>query len=157
VPGFPYLRSNRLLASFAEELEDPARFAVWIAALGELDAAARSLELRNLAATSGVSSSVDEAQLDRCRSALIERDQREMAAFEELFQGHVASHRWQKARDVARQAGHARDLAVGGHVPARNRRDERVDELEDFFGRHGAGYLSSSMRRVSERPEARMR
>lgn len=91
VPGFPYLRSNRLLASFGEELEDPARFAVWIAALGELDAAARSLELRNLAATSGVSSSVDEAQLGRCRSALIERDLRDPLRREALREAAVVA------------------------------------------------------------------
>jgi hypothetical protein len=49
IPGFPYLRSDRFLASFRDEVrDDPAAFAVWVDRLQQLDATARSHELRNL-------------------------------------------------------------------------------------------------------------
>jgi hypothetical protein len=49
IPGFPYLRVNRFLASFREQaLRDPAAFAAWEQRLGDLDARARSYELSNL-------------------------------------------------------------------------------------------------------------
>lgn len=45
--GFPYLRSNRFLASFAGELE-PAQLPDWLGHLRQLDLAARKAELANL-------------------------------------------------------------------------------------------------------------
>jgi len=49
IPGFPYLRADRFLASFRNEVrDDPAAFAVWVDRLKQLDATARSYELRNL-------------------------------------------------------------------------------------------------------------
>ncbi len=48
IEGFPYLRANRFLASFREELVDDQQFATWVGHLVELDAVARELELRNL-------------------------------------------------------------------------------------------------------------
>jgi hypothetical protein len=49
IPGYPYLRANRFLASFREKVKtDPAAFAVWERHLRELDARARSYELSNL-------------------------------------------------------------------------------------------------------------
>ncbi|MCL7940433.1 hypothetical protein M8009_08990 [Halomonas sp. ATCH28] len=51
IEGFPYLRSDRLMASFAQELHaDPGspRYADWLAGLRERDAEARRLEAANL-------------------------------------------------------------------------------------------------------------
>jgi hypothetical protein len=49
IPGFPYLRVNRYLASFRQQAQkDSVAFAVWEKHLGELDARARSYEFKNL-------------------------------------------------------------------------------------------------------------
>jgi hypothetical protein len=52
IPGFPYLRVNRFLASFRGQAKgDPVAFAAWEKRLGELDAQARGYELANLPAS----------------------------------------------------------------------------------------------------------
>ena len=49
IPGFPYLRVNRFLASFREQAQmDSTAFAVWENRLRELDQRARNYELKNL-------------------------------------------------------------------------------------------------------------
>lgn len=48
VPGFPYLRSDRLLASYDAELDDPATFDTWMLQLRDNDGFSRDIELRNL-------------------------------------------------------------------------------------------------------------
>jgi hypothetical protein len=48
VEGFPYLRADRFLASFAGEVQEPARYAAWIEALRGRDLSARAAELANL-------------------------------------------------------------------------------------------------------------
>jgi hypothetical protein len=49
VPGFPYLRVNRYLASFRQQAQkDSIAFAAWEKHLRDLDARARSYELKNL-------------------------------------------------------------------------------------------------------------
>jgi hypothetical protein len=49
IPGFPYLRADRFLASFRNEVkDDPEAFAAWVERLRKLDATARGYELRNL-------------------------------------------------------------------------------------------------------------
>lgn len=50
VPGFPYLRVNRFLASFRDELAAGPAFDAWLTRLRELDLLARQAELRNLPA-----------------------------------------------------------------------------------------------------------
>ena len=50
VEGFPFLRANRFLASFRDEIVSEQQFATWVGHLAQLDAVARELELRNLAA-----------------------------------------------------------------------------------------------------------
>jgi hypothetical protein len=51
VPEFPYLRADRFLAAFRDEVkEDPAAFAEWMDRLEALDATARGYELQNLPA-----------------------------------------------------------------------------------------------------------
>ena len=84
VPGFPYLRVDRLHASLGASLrvsprasprasaEDPARFARWRARLLQLDRAARAHELRN----AGVAAGPVHAALgiDACRQILLDAD-----------------------------------------------------------------------------------
>ena len=48
VPGFPWLRSDRFLASFAEAELDDAAFAAWIERMARLDREGRAVELANL-------------------------------------------------------------------------------------------------------------
>jgi hypothetical protein len=48
VPGFPYLRANRFVASLAGGLSEPAAKAAWTEWMRELDLAAREKEITNL-------------------------------------------------------------------------------------------------------------
>jgi hypothetical protein len=48
IPGFPYVRSNRFLASFRSDTAAPAAFNAWVELLRRLDLEARGVELRNL-------------------------------------------------------------------------------------------------------------
>lgn len=45
VAGFPYLRTTRLLASFRDEVDAPARFAAWVAEMRARDQQARAAEI----------------------------------------------------------------------------------------------------------------
>lgn len=79
VPGFPALRVDRLLASFAPQAEaDPAAFDAWWAGLRALDAAAREVELGNLPAPArahlGGSLSGLRARLAQCGARLAQAD-----------------------------------------------------------------------------------
>lgn len=48
IEGFPYLRSDRFLASFVGEAREGPAFDAWVLRLRQLDLAARASELRNL-------------------------------------------------------------------------------------------------------------
>jgi hypothetical protein len=48
VEGYPYLRANRFLASFPEEVADKAAFAAWVDRMQALDQEARQFEIVNL-------------------------------------------------------------------------------------------------------------
>ncbi len=48
VPGYPYLRVNRFLASFRTEAQDGAEFAAWLQRMQRLDQRARAMEISNL-------------------------------------------------------------------------------------------------------------
>ena len=48
VKNYPYLRVNRFLASFRDEVVDPTTFALWIDRLQELDQTSRQYEIANL-------------------------------------------------------------------------------------------------------------
>ena len=50
VPGFPHLRANRFLASYAHEALDPAQFAEWVKRMRRLGMQAYAIELANLPA-----------------------------------------------------------------------------------------------------------
>lgn len=58
VPGFPYLRVDRLHAALRHAARDDAAFADWVERLQALDAAARRFELANLPAESRAALSV---------------------------------------------------------------------------------------------------
>lgn len=51
VPGFPYLRSDRLMASFNRELAEPAAFDDWTLQLRDNDAYSREIEFSNMGLT----------------------------------------------------------------------------------------------------------
>jgi hypothetical protein len=80
VPGYPYLRVNRFLASFREQAQkDSASFAAWEKRLRDLDARSRSYELQNLpqpqlAALGAGSRSEAAARTDRCAVSLATLD-----------------------------------------------------------------------------------
>ena len=48
VKNYPYLRVERFLASFSEEVNDSAAFAVWVDRMQALDRDARKYEIANL-------------------------------------------------------------------------------------------------------------
>ncbi len=48
IPGYPYLRFTRFMASFRYELDTPDKRRLWLGALREEDQAARKFELQNL-------------------------------------------------------------------------------------------------------------
>ena len=71
IPGFPYLRVDRFLASFRGQAADGPAFDAWVERLRALDLAAREAELRNL----GWSNPAEELQhLDRCGKDWAARD-----------------------------------------------------------------------------------
>ena len=71
ISGFPYLRSDRFLASFAAEAADGAAFDAWVERLRQLDLQTRATELRNL----GWADPAEElAHLDRCGRDWAARD-----------------------------------------------------------------------------------
>lgn len=81
IAGFPYLRVDRLLASFAAETQDVERFNAWVDRLRSLDHDAREAELANLPGVererlqaAAATSAGLEAGLDRCAERLRSRD-----------------------------------------------------------------------------------
>ena len=71
IPGFPYLRVDRFLASFRDEAADGAKFDVWVERMRALDLTARAAELRNI----GWDDPSEEVRhLERCGKAWAARD-----------------------------------------------------------------------------------
>lgn len=70
VPGFPFLRIDRLLAAVGATVQDPVGRATWLARLAALDAVARQHELVNLAGVHREPLPTRLA-LDECRQSLI--------------------------------------------------------------------------------------
>ena len=87
VAGFPYLRSNRLLAALAERADEGARLDSWLQHLGDLDANARQLELqRHGGPIAGFTAAVVSDRLDACRQDLLARDRQDPARIARLRQ-----------------------------------------------------------------------
>ncbi|HXG29694.1 MAG TPA: hypothetical protein VNJ47_12715 [Nevskiales bacterium] len=74
VPGFPYLRSTRFLASLRDAALDGERFDTWVGHLRQQDLVARAIELQN-AGAAGVREKLQ--RLDECAQALATHDFRE--------------------------------------------------------------------------------
>ncbi|TLF53109.1 hypothetical protein FEI13_03150 [Halomonas urmiana] len=79
VAGFPYLRVDRLLASFDDELDTPAAFADWVTRMRELDGEARAIEAANLPAVdretlSPPSVAAPAAAVNACATRLMQRE-----------------------------------------------------------------------------------
>jgi hypothetical protein len=72
VDGFRTLRVDRLLASFAYEPMDAARFGAWVASMRALDREARAVEHVNLPAD--VRARFDAAALEACAERVLARD-----------------------------------------------------------------------------------
>jgi hypothetical protein len=71
IPGFPYLRSDRFLASFADEAADGPAFDAWVGRLRRLDLESRASELRNI----GWDDPAEELKhLERCGADWAARD-----------------------------------------------------------------------------------
>jgi hypothetical protein len=88
VDTFPYLRVNRFLASFTDDLktnsaDTDARLTTWIAALRELDRAAREAEIKNLPASSATllqtSKSEIGAKAEECAAVFMAADTNDAA------------------------------------------------------------------------------
>ena len=76
IKGYPYLRVNRFLASFAKEVDDPNMFSDWLDRLQLLDQQARASEIFNLS-QSGNTNVDDKALIQRvidCGNLLKEAD-----------------------------------------------------------------------------------
>ena len=67
VPGFPYLRVDRFLASFRDEVATPERFRAWVDRLLALDRRARRIELANLPAPRRQGLTTDGPPMERVR------------------------------------------------------------------------------------------
>jgi hypothetical protein len=83
ISGFPYLRVDRLLASFRNEaMDDPVKFAAWVGHLRTLDATARGYELRNLSPELVLSLGVPstDAAAARSEACAAELEQADLAA-----------------------------------------------------------------------------
>ncbi len=74
VPGFPYLRVNRFLASFASRELDAAAFEAWVERLIELDRQGRTVELMNLPAAVRERLELQIGLLERCPEILRAHD-----------------------------------------------------------------------------------
>jgi len=91
IPGFPYLRSDRFLSSFATEAMTPAATRQWMMALRNLDREDRAIELGNLDADSvaklRAQRSIETnlmAEVERCGVTLMARDLASTEAIERL-------------------------------------------------------------------------
>jgi len=85
IAGFPWLRSDRLLASLAREAQrDDATRAAWLARLAALDASARAAELGALERDPRARERLG-AELDGCRDVLVARVAADAAAFDQLL------------------------------------------------------------------------
>ena len=97
IAPFPYLRIDRLLASFREELADAAAARFWLARLARLDMEARAVELANLppaaqhelAAVEADAPAHLAASLARCRARLVAADAADPARLAALREAAV--------------------------------------------------------------------
>ncbi|MCA9971410.1 MAG: hypothetical protein KC425_14390 [Anaerolineales bacterium] len=148
VPGFPYLRVDRTLASLADEVDgQPQRAAEWSAALAAQDEAGRRVELHN----AGRDAAAAAASMADCRRLLALADQQQLPALQEAAQvpddysntrrvlGLYPLTRYAFAAGISAwqrdtRAEFAAALAGGPHGAPRTRylAAEQLDELPDL-------------------------
>jgi len=90
IPGFPYLRIDRLAASFRDQVKrNPQVFDAWIARLKELDGKAREYEIQNLPAQyfplAGVADKAAASMQTRTCAAQLAREDFAIAAKRDLL------------------------------------------------------------------------
>jgi hypothetical protein len=96
VEGYPYLRVDRFLASFREEVRDDAAFAAWAARMQTLDQEARKAEIANLPRVAGIARAASDepaaltARVAACGDLLKAADFRENEQKEALRQRAAA-------------------------------------------------------------------
>lgn len=85
VAGFPYLRSNRLLAALADRADEGASVDIWLQQLGELDARARHFELQRYGnPIAGLAPAALTERLGQCREDLLAIDRQDSARLARL-------------------------------------------------------------------------
>lgn len=128
VPGFPFLRVDRLLADLAPSTrEDPARRATWLARLAALDADGRATEIAALEAAPAARRAQLDA-LDGCRQTLVSAiasDARGLARLQDAARVPSAYRTWQRVLGAYPLAALAARPGV-----ARLQRDEMPRALE---------------------------
>ncbi len=89
--GFPYLRINRLLASFRDELQEPQKLLAWLQAMRRLDQQARRYELQNTQIEDGKINTGSDmlAKLDACGTEMLQADLQEPLRLEKIKQRAV--------------------------------------------------------------------
>lgn len=87
IAGFPYLRSNRLLAALAERADEGERLTSWLSHLAALDTTARRLELRRYQqAIAGLEGDALDERLNHCRKQLLSELRHDPARLAQLRQ-----------------------------------------------------------------------
>ena len=98
VPGFPYLRISRFLASFRDEVSGAA-FEDWAARMRALDQRAREIEAANLPGAIRTALPLDQSTLQDCGDHVLDHDLKSERARVELRRAaHVPDHYadWQR-------------------------------------------------------------
>ncbi|WP_409522786.1 hypothetical protein [Nitrincola sp. MINF-07-Sa-05] len=140
IKGFPWLRTDRFLASFREEVDDSVQFRDWLTHLEDLDRDARHYELQNLKSSSRqalhnqwipiaeqhrLPSQLDDA-LDHCRTLL-----------STTITGNDLSRDALRAAAVASDAYNSWQRVLGLYPIARRVARPRVEalhrQLEDIY------------------------
>lgn len=82
IRSFPFLRVDRFLASFADELDSAAKRRAWLTRLEAYDRDARAVEMTSL----GDADTSQVGELDDCRTALLAKLLQDTEGFERLRQ-----------------------------------------------------------------------
>ena len=106
VPGYPYLRVNRFLASFSSDVGDEAAFAAWTNRMQALDREARNYEIANLpdATIAGLAPDLGRsgllAEVDSCGDLLRAADFQDVSRHTALRQRVLATDDYIELRRV---------------------------------------------------------
>ncbi len=98
IAGFPFLRIDRLLASYRDELTGAAAQAAWVGALAALDAEARAIELAQLPADTRARLATP-AHIASCRDRLVSEtlaDPQRLDALRRAATVPDSYHAWQR-------------------------------------------------------------